>query len=35
VDVARVAELRIQGRSWIENAREMGVGLGTGSPGGE
>jgi len=29
VDVARVAELRAQGRSWAEIASEMGVGLGT------
>ena len=29
VDAARVAELRAQGWSWAEIAREMGVGLGT------
>jgi len=29
VDVVRVAELRAQGRSWAEIAREMGAGLGT------
>jgi len=29
VDASRVAELRAQGRSWAEIAREMGVGLGT------
>ena len=29
VDAARVAELRAQGRSWAEIAREMDVGLGT------
>ncbi len=29
VDAARVAELRAQGWSWAEIAREMGAGLGT------